>query len=128
MRTAPPGAAVAQAMQPLASGEVAAVQVANTPKPCRRWPSMAPDGKPMTLADLKGRTVLLNLWATWCAPCRAEMPALDALQEKLGGDDFQVVTVNIDTRNLDKPQAVASGHKVTRSPTTPIRAPRFSRT
>jgi thiol-disulfide isomerase/thioredoxin len=49
--------------------------------------------------------VLLNLWATWCVPCRKEMPALDALQGKLGSDKFEVVTVNIDTRNLDKPKA-----------------------
>ena len=49
--------------------------------------------------------MLLNLWATWCVPCRKEMPALDALQGKLGGDRFEVVAVNIDTRNLDKPKA-----------------------
>jgi thiol-disulfide isomerase/thioredoxin len=49
--------------------------------------------------------VLLNLWATWCVPCRKEMPALDALQQKLGGSDFQVVAVNIDTRDPDKPKA-----------------------
>ena len=48
--------------------------------------------------------VLLNVWATWCVPCRKEMPALDALQAKLGGDKFEVVAVNIDTRNLDKPK------------------------
>ncbi len=55
--------------------------------------------------DWRGRTVLLNLWATWCVPCRKEMPALDALQGKLGGPDFEVVTVNIDTRDPDKPKA-----------------------
>ena len=49
--------------------------------------------------------MLLNLWATWCVPCRKEMPALDALQTRLGGDKFEVVAVNIDTRNLDKPKA-----------------------
>ena len=48
--------------------------------------------------------MLLNLWATWCVPCRKEMPALDALQAKLGSDKFEVVAVNIDTRNLDKPK------------------------
>ena len=62
-------------------------------------------GKPLTLDHWRGRTVLLNLWATWCVPCRKEMPALDALEKKLGGPDFQVVAVNIDTRDPDKPKA-----------------------
>ena len=58
-----------------------------------------------TLADWRGKTVLLNLWATWCVPCRKEMPALDALQAKLGGPEFEVVAVNIDTRDPHKPKA-----------------------
>ena len=49
--------------------------------------------------------MLLNLWATWCVPCRKEMPTLDALQQRLGGPDFEVVAVNIDTRDPDKPKA-----------------------
>ena len=56
-----------------------------------------PDGKQMSIADFKGRTVLLNLWATWCVPCREEMPALDALQAKAGDSAFEVVAVNVDT-------------------------------
>jgi len=52
-----------------------------------------PDGATLRLADLKGKVVLLNFWATWCAPCREEMPALDALQKDFGGDAFQVVTI-----------------------------------
>jgi len=54
------------------------------------------DGKPVSLADFSGKIVLLNIWATWCVPCREEMPALDKLGTKLGGKDFQVVAVNID--------------------------------
>ncbi|GHF33015.1 TlpA disulfide reductase family protein [Seohaeicola zhoushanensis] len=46
-----------------------------------------------SLADYRGKVVLLNFWATWCAPCRKEMPALQQLQTELGGDDFQVVTL-----------------------------------
>ena len=49
------------------------------------------DGKPRKLSDWRGKTVLVNLWATWCVPCRKEMPALDSLQAKLGGKDFEVV-------------------------------------
>ena len=51
------------------------------------------DGGTHRLADWKGKVVLLNFWATWCAPCREEMPSLDALQKARGGKDFQVVTV-----------------------------------
>ena len=87
------------------AGEVAAVQVATEP---RALPALAftdAAGAHKTLADWHGRTVLLNLWATWCVPCRREMPALQALQQKLGGKDFEVVAVNIDTRDPEKPKA-----------------------
>ncbi|HMK82025.1 MAG TPA: TlpA disulfide reductase family protein [Xanthobacteraceae bacterium] len=100
-----PAAELAKKLAPLAKGEVAAVSIASEPK---RLPELAfkdASDRPRTLAQFKGRTVLLNLWATWCVPCRKEMPALDALQAKLGGADFEVVSVNIDTRNLDKPKA-----------------------
>ena len=53
-------------------------------------------GQPVTLASFKGRTVLLNLWATWCAPCREEMPSLDRLQQALGSDKFEVVALSLD--------------------------------
>jgi thiol-disulfide isomerase/thioredoxin len=52
--------------------------------------------EPVTLASFKGRVVLLNLWATWCIPCRREMPALDRLQSALGGPDFEVVALSVD--------------------------------
>jgi thiol-disulfide isomerase/thioredoxin len=53
-------------------------------------------GKPRSLADFRGRVILLNLWATWCVPCRKEMPALDRLQAALGGQGFEVVALSID--------------------------------
>ncbi|HET7670092.1 MAG TPA: TlpA disulfide reductase family protein [Burkholderiales bacterium] len=53
-------------------------------------------GRPRTLADFRGRVVLLNIWATWCAPCREEMPALDRLQAQLGGPGFEVLAVSVD--------------------------------
>ena len=58
-------------------------------------------GQARILADFKGRVVLLNLWATWCVPCREEMPALDRLQAALGGPDFEVVPLSIDRRGVD---------------------------
>jgi thiol-disulfide isomerase/thioredoxin len=54
------------------------------------------EGRPLTLADFRGRMVLLNVWATWCTPCREEMPTLDRLQAQLGGPDFEVVALSID--------------------------------
>lgn len=53
-------------------------------------------GKPLTLADFHDKVVLLNIWATWCAPCREEMPTLDSLQAQLGGEQFEVVALSID--------------------------------
>src|ERR1700754_944354 len=96
---------VAKRIGPLAQGEVAAVTMATAPL---RLPDLAfedANGQPKKLSDWRGKTVLLNLWATWCVPCRKEMPALDELQAKLGGKDFEVVAVNIDTRDTDKPKA-----------------------
>src|SRR5260221_13947239 len=95
---------LARKLAPLAHGDVAALTMATTPL---RLPDLAfedADGKPRQLSDWRGRTVLVTLWATWCVPCRREMPALDHLQTKLGGPDFEVVAINIDTRDPDKPK------------------------
>lgn len=59
------------------------------------------DGNTLTLADFKGKTILLNLWATWCAPCREEMPALDRLQKELGGEKFEVVALSLDRKGAE---------------------------
>ncbi len=58
------------------------------------------DGRAASLADFRGRVVLLNLWATWCVPCRREMPALERLQAKLGGAEFIVLPLSIDRGGL----------------------------
>lgn len=100
-----PAVELAKKLAPLAHGEVAAVSVA---KRRLKLPDLAfqdASGKPLTLAHWRGRTVLLNLWATWCVPCRKEMPTLNALEQKLGGPRFEVVAVNIDTRDPNKPKA-----------------------
>jgi thiol-disulfide isomerase/thioredoxin len=72
------------------------------------------DGKPKKLSYWRGRTVLVNLWATWCVPCRREMPALESLQTRLGGPDFEVVAVNIDTRDPEKPKNFLKNANLTR--------------
>ena len=100
-----PAVELAKKVGPLARGEVAAVNVAKSPLRVPDLTFQDADGKPLTLQNWRGRTVLFNLWATWCVPCRKEMPALDALQQRLGGPNFEVVAVNIDTRDPDKPKA-----------------------
>jgi thiol-disulfide isomerase/thioredoxin len=102
--TCRPAVALAKKVAPFARGEVAAVNVAKSPLKVPDLGFEDANGKKLSLADFRGRTVLLNLWATWCVPCRKEMPTLDALQGELGSDDFQVVAVNIDTRDPDKPK------------------------
>lgn len=62
-------------------------------------PSMtfsSPDGRQMKLSDYRGKVILVNVWATWCAPCIAEMPTLDKLQAEKGGAKFEVVTISLD--------------------------------
>ncbi|MEQ1945099.1 TlpA disulfide reductase family protein [Mesorhizobium sp. VNQ89] len=87
-----------------ATGDVAAMLPADPPQSLKALAFNAPDGTPMTLADRAGKTVLLNLWATWCAPCREEMPALNALQKQKGSDTFEVIAVNVDTGDDTKPK------------------------
>jgi thiol-disulfide isomerase/thioredoxin len=94
----------ARKIAPLAHGEVAALTMAATPL---KLPDLAfedADGKPKKLSDWRGKTVLVNLWATWCVPCRREMPALEGLQTRLSGPNFEVVAINIDTRDPEKPK------------------------
>jgi thiol-disulfide isomerase/thioredoxin len=62
-------------------------------------------GATKSLGDWRGKVVLLNIWATWCVPCRDEMPALDRLETELGGDAFEVVAVNVDKNGPDKAKA-----------------------
>ena len=62
------------------------------------------DGKTEAISNWKGRVVLLNLWATWCTPCREEMSALDRLQSELGGENFEVMPVSLDRGGTVKPK------------------------
>jgi thiol-disulfide isomerase/thioredoxin len=104
--------AVLAAMKPLARGEVAGVVVADAPRAVPELSFTDAQGQPKTLKDFAGKTVLLNVWATWCAPCRQEMPALDRLQGALGGDRFEVVAVSIDTQDPQKARDFLSELKV----------------
>jgi thiol-disulfide isomerase/thioredoxin len=95
-------AKLAARLAPLAKGELAALQVASEPRRAEQFTFERDGGGKLTVADFKGRPILLNLWATWCAPCRAEMPTLDKLQAASGGSGFEVVAVNVDTARLEK--------------------------
>jgi thiol-disulfide isomerase/thioredoxin len=100
-----PAAEMANRLKPLIKGEIAALAPAATPVRVADLAFKDAEGKERKLSEWGDRLVLLNLWATWCVPCRKEMPALDDLQKKLGGPAFEVVAVNIDTRDPDKPKA-----------------------
>lgn len=103
----------AAALKPLAGGELAAFQVAERPISLAELSFQGPDGKTVGMTNFAGRTVLLNLWATWCVPCREEMPTLEGLEKAAGGPDFQVVAVNIDTQPSAKSRAFLAGIGVT---------------
>lgn len=109
-----PAVALSHKLAPLAQGEVAALTMATSPLKLPDLTFEDANGNTKKLSDWHGRTVLLNLWATWCVPCRKEMPALDSLQGKLGSPDFQVVAVNIDTRDPEKPRNFLKDEKLTR--------------
>jgi thiol-disulfide isomerase/thioredoxin len=109
-----PAVELARKLAPLAQGEVAALTMATAPL---RLPDLAfedASGAAKKLSDWRGRTVLVNLWATWCVPCRREMPALEGLQTRLGGPNFEVVAVNIDTRDPEKPKNFLKDANLTR--------------
>lgn len=119
-KTAPPlcpsHAETRARLDPLVQGEVAALGLEEGGRAAPSVSFRDGEGATRTLADFRGRTVLLNLWATWCIPCRQEMPALDRLQARLGGPDFAVVAVNIDTVRLDGPKRFLQAAGVTALP------------
>ena len=89
----------AGALQAAATGEVANFR-ASPPMALPEVAFVDAEGKERTLADFRGKLVLLNLWATWCGPCREEMPALDRLEGRMGGDRFQVVALSVERNGL----------------------------
>jgi thiol-disulfide isomerase/thioredoxin len=86
---------------PLSQGHMAAFVFRKAPEALPEVKFQDGTGKERTLADWNGKVVLLNLWATWCLPCRKEMPALDRLQKELGSERFEVVAVSVDRKGAD---------------------------
>ncbi len=74
------------------------------------------EGNERSLAEWKGKVVLVNLWATWCAPCRIEMPGLNRLQAKLGGPDFAVIPISLDFSGPKKPRKFLKDEKLDHLP------------
>lgn len=100
------------AVNPLSSGAMAGFVFKKTPEDLPEVVFAEKDGKPRKLADWKGRVVLVNLWATWCGPCRQEMPSLDRLQKALGSDKFEVVALANDRNGADAVLKFLDGIKV----------------
>ncbi|HHS94822.1 MAG TPA: TlpA family protein disulfide reductase [Rhodobacterales bacterium] len=88
----PAVADVASAVE-LRAGDMRKLNFHSEPKAVGQAAFKDPEGGEHVMADYQGQVVLLNFWATWCPPCRKEMPTLEALQVALGGEDFQVVTI-----------------------------------
>jgi thiol-disulfide isomerase/thioredoxin len=95
---APQTAPAGPGSNPLSQGHVAAFVFRKGPEALPEVKFQDGTGKELTLADWRGKVVLLNLWATWCLPCRKEMPSLDRLQKELGSDKFEVVAVSVDRK------------------------------
>ncbi len=95
-------AEMAEAVKPYAKGEMAAF-LPLTPSDISALPFDGTGEDATRLGALKGKTTLFNMWATWCAPCRVEMPHLAALQDARGGDDFAVVATSIDHNETGRP-------------------------
>jgi thiol-disulfide isomerase/thioredoxin len=86
---------------PTLKGGYGAYEPLPEPKPAPSTAFLDPDGRPIKLDAYRGRLLLVNLWATWCAPCVKELPSLDRLQAALGGDRFQVLLVSVDRKGLE---------------------------
>jgi thiol-disulfide isomerase/thioredoxin len=95
-----PGPAVAGSLEPYAKGPLAGLLVKDKRSALADAAFLDGKGGKLTLAQWKGRVALVNLWATWCAPCRREMPSLAGLQKQLGSADFEVVAISVDLKGL----------------------------
>ena len=95
-RSCPVQAAQAQVIDAAAVGELAALNGTGEGRGYADLAFKTADGTAMTLGDFAGKALLVNFWASWCVPCREEMPALDAIATQYNSDKFQVVPINLD--------------------------------
>jgi thiol-disulfide isomerase/thioredoxin len=123
--TAPATPSTGGVSKDLAKGALAAFLIHPAPKPLPDLQFQDGAGKPLKLSDWKGRVALVNLWATWCAPCRKEMPDLSRLEKELGSDQFEVVAISVDRKGAEASSAFlketgADNLKLYVEPTTKI--------
>ena len=97
---------------PLSAGEMAGFVFKKKPEDLPEFSFADGDGKSRTIKDWAGKVVLLNLWATWCAPCRKEMPSLDRLQKALGSDRFEVMALAVDRTGADSAKKFLDSIKI----------------
>jgi thiol-disulfide isomerase/thioredoxin len=97
-----PQLAAAKSVDAAATGELAALNGTGTGRGYADLPFTDASGKPLTIADFSGKYLLVNFWASWCIPCRAEMPALDKLAGAEDGADFMVLPINTGEAQPDK--------------------------
>ncbi|MEP7240024.1 MAG: TlpA disulfide reductase family protein [Devosia sp.] len=100
-----PQAEAAHTVDAAATGALAALNGTGTGRGYADLPFADKDGKPVTLKDFAGKTLLVNFWASWCIPCRAEMPALDKLAAAQNDDSFMVLPINTGEAQPDKGKA-----------------------
>ncbi len=89
-------------LQTIATGDLRDLIVYESPRPVPEIAIIGRDGKTHGLGDFGGKVLLVNFWATWCAPCRREMPALERLRLELAGETFEVLTVSTDRGGLER--------------------------
>lgn len=106
-------AAPVSGVNPLSTGEMIKFVFKKEPEAMPEIAFVDGTGAAKTLKDFKGRVVLLNLWATWCLPCRKEMPALDRLQAALGSDKFEVVALSLDRGGVEASRKFLDSIKIT---------------
>lgn len=93
-----------QGLKGFNTGHMATFVVRQKPQDLPEFEFQDATGASKSMKDWSGKVVLLNLWATWCGPCRKEMPWLDNLKKELGGDDFDMVTISVDRGGIEKPR------------------------
>ncbi|WP_169567001.1 TlpA family protein disulfide reductase [Sneathiella limimaris] len=89
-------------LKDLAVGEMKNIVISSDPEPIAEFSFVDAEGKTHQISDFQGKTILLNFWATWCGPCKEEMPSIDRLQGEMGSDEFEVLTVSHDLQGIER--------------------------